>query len=310
MLIAKTLNQERLLLKRRIMMKVKNVIAILSLAFMLLLCLSCVSASDDIDDADAQLEASDSDDCVIGESAGDEVLGDESAKSSETASGAEFADNGNIDPIVLCGQGFVQKKSQYLKVRVYSFDDNFKKVFHKNVKLTVKVKIGKKTKTYNLKTNSKGQATVLNVKNLKAGTYKVRITTPNSKYKINEKDRFNVYGKAKKKITLKLKKNEYGLENEKKLKIGDTIHIFYEPKNAQYPKGFYAKSYPTKNPLDGNPRTMVIKAKFFFKNKKTGKVISKTSKLTPDKFHGWKYIHVKPIKGYAPVKAKVWYLTR
>lgn len=291
-------------------MKVKNVIAILSVAFILLLCLSCVSASEDIDDADAQLEASDSDACVIGESAGDEVLGDESVKSSETAAGAESADSEKIEPIVLCGQGFVQKKSQKLKVRVYSLDSNYKKVFHKNVKLNVKVKIGKKIKTYNIKTNSKGQATVLNVKNLKTGTYKVRITTPDAKYKINEKDRFNVYGKAKKKITLKLKKNKYGLENEKKLKIGDTIHIFYEPKNAQYPKGFYAKSYPTNNPMDGNPRTMVIKAKFFFKNKKTGKIIAKTSKLTPNKFFGWKYIHKKPIKGYTPVKATVWYLTR
>ncbi|MBR3140912.1 MAG: hypothetical protein IKF11_08630, partial [Methanobrevibacter sp.] len=48
--------------------------------------------------------------------------------------------------------------------------------------------------------------------------------------------------------------------------------------------------------------TKLVKAKFYFKNKKTGKIITKTSKKVK-----YSTIKVKPIKGYTPYKATVWY---
>ena len=45
----------------------------------------------------------------------------------------------------------------------------------------------------------------------------------------------------------------------------------------------------------------IINAKFFFKNKKTGKVITKTSK------NGGYAIKVNLVNGYLPYKVTVWY---
>lgn len=51
--------------------------------------------------------------------------------------------------------------------------------------------------------------------------------------------------------------------------------------------------------------TKLLKAKYYFKSKSTGKVITKTSKKV--KYDG---IVIKPIKGYVPYKATVWYKDR
>lgn len=66
------------------------------------------------------------------------------------------------------------------------------------------------------------------------------------------------------------------------------------------------RSKPSKSCSSGgleNPKhTRLVKVKFYFKNKKTGKVIIKTS--TKVKYNE---IVVKPIKGYSLYKATVWY---
>ena len=66
------------------------------------------------------------------------------------------------------------------------------------------------------------------------------------------------------------------------------------------------RSKPSKSCSSGgleNPKhTRLVKAKFYFKNKKTGKVITKTSKKVK-----YNEIVVKPVKGYSPYKAVVWY---
>ncbi len=302
-------------------MKLRNMILAFSIVLILLLCVTSVSASQQdgnltVDDGTAELEIDDEHSSAIEvNSSTDKLISDNSVqsikKTDNTSNIAKNAKTGKIAPNVLCGQGFIYKQNKYVKVKVYDTDpDTYKTTFYKNVNLTVKLKIGKKTYTYKVKTNYKGEAKVFNVKNLKVGTYKVTITTPDSKYRINEKDTIVIYGKTKNTVTLPMKKTNYGIENRKKLKIGDTIYVFYEPRDAQYQKGVYAESYLTKDPLDGLSHTMVTKAKFFFKNKKTGKIVTKTAKLTEDKFHGWKPISVKPIDGYVPIKAKVWYLTR
>ncbi len=76
---------------------------------------------------------------------------------------------------------FKVKKSKYFKVTLKAYKKPLK-----NVKIKVKVKTGKKYKTYNLKTNSKG-IVKLNTKNLKVGRHTVIIYSGNSNYKINAK---------------------------------------------------------------------------------------------------------------------------
>lgn len=71
------------------------------------------------------------------------------------------------------------KKAQYFKVTLKS---NKKAV--KNVKVKVKVYTGKKTKTYTIKTDSKGVAK-LSTKSLKYGKHKVVISSGNSNYKMS-----------------------------------------------------------------------------------------------------------------------------
>ncbi|MDO5479472.1 MAG: hypothetical protein Q4G23_09970, partial [Clostridia bacterium] len=75
------------------------------------------------------------------------------------------------------------KKSKYFKATVKNAAT--KKVV-KNIKVKVKVFTGKKSKTYNLKTNSKGVAQ-FNVKSLKVGSHKVVISSGDAKYTISAK---------------------------------------------------------------------------------------------------------------------------
>lgn len=303
-------------------MKIKNILIVLSLLILVLLCVGCSFATqaDDnlsIDDANVPLEA---------DNTASDLKENTSSSSNpaQTNSTTQTADNQNansnkkqenapkkIKPNVLCDNGFVHKKSNTFKVKLWSYKESNKKfTYYKNVKLTVKVKIGKKTKVFNVKTNKKGEAKILNVKNLKVGTYKVTVTTPDKKYQIKEKGLIVIYGKAKKVTTVKLKKTKYGIESTKKLNKKDLLYVFYEPKDRQYDKGVYAETWDLKDPLGAYSHSMITKAKFTFKNKKTGKLITKTAKLTKDNFYGWKQIKVSPVKGYVPVKAKVWYLTR
>ena len=295
----------------------KSLIGIVPIMILALLCLGCVCATEDCnnlssDDNTPQLEDNHALDDLNGNSSGETGFTDGNATTStdQNTTQQSAPKSEKINPTVFCSQEFIHKKSKTFKVKVYSYNDDSKLVYHKNLKLTVKVKIGKKTKTYHVKTNYKGEAKILNVKNLKVGTYKVTVTTPDKRFKIKETGHIFIYGKAKKKTTIKMKKNKYGIEATKKLNKRDVLWTFYEPRDAQFKKGVYAKTYDVKNPLDGHSHSMIYKAKFYFKNKKTGKIISKTAKLKADKFYGWKDIKVKPIKGYKPIEIKVWYLTR
>ena len=303
-------------------MKIKNMLIALSLLTLALLFVSCSFAAQ----ADDNLTSDDINVPLKVDDATSDLKENSSSESTptQTNSTAQTADNQKtnsdkkqknapkkIRPSVLCDQGFVHKKSNTFKVKLFSYkEDTNKFTYHKNVKLTVKVKIGKKTKVFKVKTNKKGEAKILNVKKLKVGTYRVTVTTSDEKYQIKEKGLIVVYGKAKKTATVKLKKTKYGIEARKKLNKKDILYSFYEPKDMQYDKGVYAETWDIKNPLGSYPHSMITKTKFTFKNKKTGKLITKTAKLSKDKFYGWKPIKVNPIKGYIPVKVKVWYLTR
>jgi len=297
-------------------MKFKKTLIILSALFMLLVCVSSVSASDDVNDtvlADDETPVLDSiDDAEIlsneSESANDEPVqtnqsasDNTSTASSENTTTTDSKATDKTDAWGLCSNAFIQKSNKYFTVKVCTFNEKKNKLeFHKNVKLIVKVKIGKKTKTYNVKTNKNGEAKILNVKNLKVGTYKVSVKSNDAKYNVNQKGYLGIFKKKTKTITLKMDKY-------KKVK-GDIIITFYEPKNAQNPKGVYATNFNAKD-IDGVSHCLIIKAKFFFKNKKTGKIITKTCKSKTNKIYGWDYPYFKPIKGYTPIKTKIWYST-
>ena len=304
-----------MILAGMIKMNMKDAIILLSALSLALLCIGCVCAAQQadnltVDDADEALEVDITGNDLKGNSTGENGNPQDVSNSTKnTTTQKQKTQTKQIEPEILCDQGFIHKKSNTYKVKLFTYNGKNKLTYPKNVKLVVKVKIGKKTKVFNVKTNKKGEAKILNVKKLKIGKYRVTIKSNDPKYKVNAKGTIVIYGKAKKKCTIVLKKGKYGIEGRKKLKKGDYIYSFYEPKDMQNPKGVYAQSSNTKG-LDTFPYSKIIKAKFTFKNKKTGKIIKKTSKLTKDKFYGWKTVMVKPIKGYTPVKTEVWYLTR
>lgn len=90
-----------------------------------------------------------------------------------------------------------------------------------------------------------------------------------------------------------------------KLKSGDAIAGYVEYNgNMQFDKGTGITAWYIGSGYNGDiepHHTKLIKAKFFFKNKK-GKIKTKTVKA-----EGSGHIHTKLIKGYTPYKATVWY---
>lgn len=118
--------------------------------------------------------------------------------------------------------------------------------------------------------------------------------------------------KSSKKISgtkiIAFKKSEY-YPVKKTLKTKDTLYSSYTTNpNGQMGRGLTLVI--VNNGLSGYPlHTKVKKVKFYYKNKKTGKYKIKTvTKIKNDKI----YISIKSslIKGYKPIKAKIWYTSR
>lgn len=198
---------------------------------------------------------------------------------------------------------FLFKRNSNLKIII---KDKATKKPIKNLKITFTIKNNKKTKTYTLKTNSKGVAT-FNTKKLSAGFHKFIIASKNAKYNVSKKDYIfigNLYID-----TLKMGKI-------KKLRNGDAITTFIQKKNGEFKKGVNVDSWFTggDNPdksSRGAKYTKIIKAKFYFKNKKTGKIIAKKSKGNLEEYEGELYRslpHTDLIKGYKPFQTKIWYV--
>lgn len=157
----------------------------------------------------------------------------------------------------------------------------------------VKVKV--KGKILKLKTNSKG---IVKIKsNFKVGRDKVVAYNPVSGEK--RKITVVVLKKGMHKVNIRVD-DPTNYFPTKRLKNGDVLDTVYETEYRQYSPGVYVEL--TAGGLEPSKHTKLIKAKFYFKNKKTGKVITKTSSKV--KYH---YIVVKPVKGYSPYKATVWY---
>lgn len=176
----------------------------------------------------------------------------------------------------------IYKKSKIFKIKITNKKTN-KPI--KNLKISLEITNNfHKYKTYTLKTNNKGIAK-FNIKNLKMGYNSFDITSKDPKYLVEGFSGVAV-GKLKKPVTVKVNSNI-------KLKNGDRLSTFYVKKyDGMFHKGFHVLGdEDNKHIID------IYKVKFYFKNNKNGKIITKTSNN-----------YVKPIKGYSPVKAKIWYL--
>lgn len=158
----------------------------------------------------------------------------------------------------------------------------------------VKVKI--RDKTYKLKTNSHGIVKIKSTR-FKIGKEKITLTNPAS----GEKRRISVVvlKRGVHKISIKID-DPTGFFPTKTVKNGDYISTVYSRGSHHYPGGVYVMS--SSSSWEAPKHTKLLKAKIYFKNKKTGKIITKTSKKV--KYYS---IIVKPVKGYSPYKAKVWY---
>lgn len=159
---------------------------------------------------------------------------------------------------------------------------------------TVKVAIN--GKLYKLKTNTKG---IVKVKStlFKVGKHKMTAYNPVS----GEKRKISVVvlKRGTHKINIRIDDPTYYFPT-KKLKNGDYIDTVYETQYRQYYPGVYVEC--SSGGLENPKHTKLVKVKFYFKNKITGKVITKVSSKVK-----YNSVVVKPIKGYSPFKATVWY---
>ena len=183
------------------------------------------------------------------------------------------------------------KKSSYFKIKLQ--DKN--KVLLKNVKLKVTVKSGKNVKIFNVKTNSKGIAQ-FNTKGLKVGKYSVKITSGDDNYTVSKSSKIFV---GKQYSTILRFAHVKVLKNKDKIKF-KVVHD--DDKGKEVTVVFKTKAKFTK----------ILKAKFYFYNQKTKKIISRNeySKFKngkwklPDKDYSFRYLLVKARVYYISYKSK------
>ena len=151
-------------------------------------------------------------------------------------------------------------KTQYLTIKLEDKKDKPMK----NIKINAKVFTGNSSKTYTLTSNQYGIAK-LNTKNLSIGTHKVIITSNNNNYNINKQTKIFV---GKKETTTITPNTQKTLSNTDKIKL-------ITKKDDEDTEVIVAYS--------GIPKyTKIIKAKFYYKNKINGKIITKIDQAEYD----------------------------
>ena len=194
------------------------------------------------------------------------------------------------------------KQNKYFKVTVKNYKGNP----IKKLNLKLKVYTNNKYKYYKIKTNSKGIA-LFNTKKLNAGSHVVYIYNADKKYDITKKSKI-VIKKAKnpniKTVTMKINSPKSYFAS-KKLTTGDKLHTVYSL-GGQYPPGVSAEVSDFNHPI----HTKILKIKFYFKNKDSGKIKTKVqtkiSNLNKND-EGYSGGGVNLITNYIPYKATVWY---
>lgn len=182
---------------------------------------------------------------------------------------------------------FKYKSNNYFKVEVEDrYDDD---IPIKNVKVKLKIYTGSKSKTYIVKTNSRGIAK-FNTKDLKPGSHKVVITSADERYKISKVSKI-IIGKQYSTV-LKPK-------SSKVLKTKDKIALKYRNDfDEKEVKVIFKKK---------SKHTIITKAIFYFKNKYTGKVVTKVDNCDFDDGR-WEMPEEDYPNRYALLKVKVVYL--
>lgn len=179
------------------------------------------------------------------------------------------------------------KKKGYLKIKVEDRYDDDIPIEH--VKLKVKVGRGSKAKTFDVKTNSYGVAKVY-TKSLKVGNHKVLIKSADERYEISKTSKIFV-GKQHI-VTLKS-------SAKKTLKNRDVIKLrFINDYDEKEVKVVLKKAKHTK----------ILKAKFYLKNKYTGKRVVKTDRCEWDDGK-WELPDEDYPTRYSLVKVKVYYIS-
>ena len=148
---------------------------------------------------------------------------------------------------------FKHKKSAYFKIEVEDrYDDD---IPIKNTKIKLKIYTGSKYKTYTVKTNSYGVAK-FNTKVLGKGTHKVVISSADSRYDIYKTSKIYIGKQYSSVVKVNSKKV---LKTKDKVKI----RIKYDEDEKEAKVVFAKKA----------KKTIITKAKFYLKNKFTGRTI-------------------------------------
>lgn len=182
---------------------------------------------------------------------------------------------------------FKYKSKNYFKVEIEDrYDDD---IPIKNVKVKLKIYTGTSSKTYIVKTNSRGIAK-FNTQNLKPGSHKVVITSADDRYKINKVSKI-IIGKQYSTV-LKAK-------STKVLKTKDKIALkFKNDFDEKEVKVIFKKK---------SKHTIISKAKFYFKNTYTGQIVTKVDYCDFDDGR-WEMPDEDYSNRFTLLKVKVWYL--
>lgn len=241
-------------------MNLKKLSIIFLIGLTLILGIGVISAADN---EDVQLVASENEKTNVVELDTSKVKNEQSIINADVKKTTQTAIKPKTKTKVEADQvAVIYKKNKYFKVKVEDRYDDDIPISH--AKLKIKVGSGSKAKTFSVKTNSYGVAKI-NTKSLKVGAHKVTITSDDDRYEIQKTSKIFVGKQYTKSIK--------STSKTAKLKKGDVIKLrsVYDDDDRDV-KVVYKKSKHTK----------ILKAKFYFKNKFTGKVIVKTSRAEFD----------------------------
>lgn len=264
-------------------MKIKKLLILFSVFLTLILSMGFICASQDVQfnqssdiNADNDVVLSDKDVMPLSES---------NSTSTNTNSQSSQSIKEKVKTKVDADQKVVKyKKRTYFKIKVENrYDDDIP------IKCKLKVKIG--NKEFTVKTNSYGVAKI-NTKSLKKGTHKVIITSLDDQYSVYKTSKIFV-GKQH---TATIKSTS----SKKVLKNKDVIRLKYKSDfdEKEVKVAFKKKAKFTK----------VIKAKFYFKDKKTGRTVLKTDNCDWDDGR-WEMPDEEYPMRYVLSKVKVYYIS-
>lgn len=205
-------------------------------------------------------------------------------------------------------KSYVNQK-KYFKISVNKNDGS---KIHKHIPLGLKIKVGKKYRYYTLKTNTLGIAR-FGTKNLPIGIHKVSIYSKSKNYKIYATSKIII--KQYPHVIIKIK-GPYANHAYKIVKKGAgyydgyTVSASYSLGGQDSPGAYVCVD--GRGSYTGYVYVKLKKAKFYFKNNKNGKIITRFATKPYNYYEspgclGISELDTRLIKGYTPICVKVWY---